>query len=205
MAMAAACSDIVSTTDWHCDAPDYGAHAHKYRIPEFQIPESEYSLISLTSWTDPSQSTLSTEIAAMFAPKVCGYRIPIFASPELSSSMNALESLATLKQDWDQAGGEPINRLSIQVAKVFLAQVPPHIRIAPQVVPMSLGRLQLEWHRGTRSLEIEFESPSLIHYLKWDSARSFEEENFIPVSNDWRAVNSLLSWFAQGSADAERG
>jgi hypothetical protein len=135
-------------------------------------------------------------------PDVAGYRLPLESIPEMRTSMKDLDGLTNLQHGWDQAGAEPISRYSIEVAKVFIAQLPSHLAISPKVVPMSLGRLQLEWHSGPRSLELEFESPSLMHFLKWDSSQGIEDEDVIPVTSDWRPANDLLAWFVQGSADA---
>jgi len=60
---------------------------------------------------------------------------------------------------------------------------------------MTRGRLQFEWHRGDRSLELEFETSDRLHYLKWDSDTNIEEENVISVS-DTDTIHSLLRWFA---------
>jgi hypothetical protein len=60
---------------------------------------------------------------------------------------------------------------------------------------MTRGRLQLEWHRGNRSLELEFESPGRIRYLKVDDDSGVEEESVIPTSQTALVV-ALLQWFA---------
>jgi hypothetical protein len=47
---------------------------------------------------------------------------------------------------------------------------------------MANGTLQLEWHSGTRSLELEFESPHSIRYLQWNPDEGIEEEGTLPVT-----------------------
>jgi hypothetical protein len=69
--------------------------------------------------------------------------------------------------------------------------VPSDIIETPVVVPMTRGRLQFEWHRGNRSLELEFESCDKIHFLKWDSDLGIEDEDIIPVT-DVAAIHALL-------------
>jgi hypothetical protein len=64
---------------------------------------------------------------------------------------------------------------------------------------MTRGRLQFEWHRGNRSLELDFETKDKLHYLKWDSDLGIEDEDVISVS-DVCGIHGLLRWFA-----AERG
>ena len=56
----------------------------------------------------------------------------------------------------------------VLVLYAFFRRLPDEIIVTPSVVPMTRGRLQFEWHRGNRSLELEFESIGRIHYLKAD-------------------------------------
>lgn len=58
---------------------------------------------------------------------------------------------------------------------------------------MTRGRLQLEWHHGPRSLEVEFELPDRLHYLKWDPALKVEDECIVPA--DVGQLQLLLDWF----------
>ena len=62
---------------------------------------------------------------------------------------------------------------------------------------MTRGRLQLEWHSGERSLELEFESPSQVHYLQWDPSEGIEEEDVLPLAQK-DENHSLIQWFVAG-------
>jgi hypothetical protein len=108
---------------------------------------------------------------------------------------HALEDLRRLNAGWDGYGAEPINSATIDAALRVVDQLPASLVDAPQVVPMTRGRLQLEWHRGNRSLELEFETPERLHYLKWDSDAGIEEEDVFP-SSQTQTVVELLRWFA---------
>ena len=66
---------------------------------------------------------------------------------------------------------------------------------------MTRGRLQFEWHRGNRSLELEFESPTLIHFLKYDPDHDVEEEDVFSVEHTTRLME-LLRWFGAGPSNA---
>ena len=59
---------------------------------------------------------------------------------------------------------------------------------------MTRGRLQLEWHRGRRSLELEIEDPTLVHYLKYDADHGIEEEATLPIG-ETSAMIGLVRWF----------
>jgi hypothetical protein len=71
----------------------------------------------------------------------------------------AIESLRALAPNWDGYGAPAIDADVIEAAKAFIAKLAENVASRPLVVPMSNGTLQLEWHDGPKSLELEFESP----------------------------------------------
>lgn len=107
-----------------------------------------------------------------------------------------LDRLKLLDEDWDGYGADPIDEQMIDLAHEFLYQYSSRFRTYPQIVPMTRGRLQFEWHRGNRSLEIEFEIPGEIHYLKWDSDQGIEDEDIVPLY-DRHTITALLDWFSK--------
>jgi hypothetical protein len=117
-----------------------------------------------------------------------------------SATLIALEQLKTLPPNWSGYPAIPIDRGVIQAAMEFIRALPSDIVTTPRVVPMTRGRLQFEWHRGNRSLELEFENSDRIHYLKWDSDAGIEEEDVIPV-RDTAKIQALLRWFAPEPVD----
>ena len=110
-----------------------------------------------------------------------------------------LDRLAALPANWDAEGAPPINPKIIQAAREFVARLPADIALVPAVVPSAEGTLQFEWNEDRRSLELEIESPSLVHYLKWDPDRGIEEEHVFDINDTDRAV-FLIHWFTQGAA-----
>ena len=64
---------------------------------------------------------------------------------------------------------------------------------------MSNGTLQLEWHDGPKSLELEFESPSSIRYLQWHPEQGIEAEDSFPLTKIDAAVD-LIRWFSSGTS-----
>ena len=105
------------------------------------------------------------------------------------------ENLRNLATDWNGYGAERIDPRIIQAARCLVDKLPTEALEVVKVVPMSRGRLQFEWHRGNRTLELEFETPTTIHYLQWDSDRSIEDEDVLSVSQVDEILR-LLSWFA---------
>jgi hypothetical protein len=110
---------------------------------------------------------------------------------------SALDSLRALAPNWDGYGAPTIDPAVIDAAKAFVAKLPADLVFPPCVVPMANGTLQLEWHRGPKSLELEFESPSSIRYLQWHPEQGIEHENSFPVTKVESAID-LIRWFANG-------
>ncbi len=111
----------------------------------------------------------------------------------------AIEALSTLKQNWDSYGAPPIDPNIVSAALKFVRLLPENIASRPRVVPMSPGNLQLEWHHGRKILELEFETPATIHFLKWDADKDFSEEDTFRVNEIDRAVD-LIQWFMSGAS-----
>lgn len=106
----------------------------------------------------------------------------------------SLDELQAFQANWDGYGAAPLDRLNLDAARRFVESLPDGAIPHPMVVPMTRGRVQLEWHRGNRSLELEFETPATIHYLQWDSDQGVETEDVISADRV-DALNGLLKWF----------
>jgi hypothetical protein len=105
----------------------------------------------------------------------------------------AIESLRALAPNWDGYGAPAIDADVIEAAKAFIAKLAENVASRPLVVPMSNGTLQLEWHDGPKSLELEFESPYSIRYLKWHPDRGVEKEDTFSTADVDTAVD-LIRW-----------
>jgi hypothetical protein len=114
----------------------------------------------------------------------------------------SLNKLGELRRDWNGYGAPPIDPEIIAKASEFINNFGAEFQGAPQVVPMTKGRLQFEWHRGNRSLEIEFEDSQTLHYLKWDSDQGLEDEDVISVV-DTHTITDLLLWFSSEERNAD--
>jgi hypothetical protein len=108
-----------------------------------------------------------------------------------------LDELEHLRAGWDYQGAPPIDKEIIAAVRVFVDFLPQHIATRPMIVPMSSGNVQLEWHHGRSTLELEFESPEKVHYLKWDPDNQIEVEDVIPVSQREQLID-LIRWFMKG-------
>ncbi len=103
-----------------------------------------------------------------------------------------LEALRDLQPNWDSYGARQISGEIIDVAIKFVKILPVHIP-PPRVVPMSQGRLQLEWHKKSCSLELEFTTKNDISYLKWNELTEWYSEGNGPMSE--KEILELIGWF----------
>jgi hypothetical protein len=117
------------------------------------------------------------------------------AKLDKSSLLGRIHDLSNLPRDWNGYGAVPIDPDIIQVAERIVSEMPNELVAAPQVVPMTRGRLQLEWHRDDRSRELEFESAEFVPSLKCDASAGIEEEDVIPIQQQGKILD-LLRWFS---------
>ena len=136
---------------------------------------------SATPGPVPGSGVTSTSVSERVAERLC--------------------ELSLLEANWDGYGAEPLSPEILAAATEFARWMSIETRFAaeqePTITPMTGGRLQFEWHHGPRSLELEFESPTEIHYLQWDSEAGLENEDVIPLA-DREAIAELMGWFAEG-------
>jgi hypothetical protein len=119
--------------------------------------------------------------------------------PDFVDAVGAdLDELSRLQPNWDGYGAPVIDPAVIAAARSFVGRLPENLVYRPRVVPTSGGGLQLEWHHGSKILELEFESPRAIHFLQWHPDAGVEEEATFPVTDTERAVD-LIQWFMSGT------
>jgi hypothetical protein len=152
--------------------------------------------MTLTTW-EPETAGTADIVDGRDRWILAGYYAPNFNEDVLRE----LVRLAALQPNWDAQGAKPINAEFIGAARSLVAALPPNLIWAPAVVPMAKGNLQFEWHDGPRSLELEFESPETIHYLKWHPEAGVEEEGCYSVRDTIQTVDAI-HWFMKGSSDA---
>jgi hypothetical protein len=119
----------------------------------------------------------------------------ITAELEVRQAWHAqLRKLAELQADWNGYGAEPIRQPILAAAHSLADWLPTEAGRLSQVVPMTRGRLQWEWHRGQKSLELELETPTTIRFLQWNPRQNVEVEDSVEVT-DRDAIAGLIAWF----------
>jgi hypothetical protein len=120
-------------------------------------------------------------------------------SHDFEAIAQEIQSLRLLKTNWDGYGAPTIDAAIIHAAARFVRSLPDLRVPRPRVTPMSPGNLQLEWHRGRKILELEFESAETIRFLQWNADENFSAEDAFRVSDIERAAE-LIRWFTAGVA-----
>jgi hypothetical protein len=110
-----------------------------------------------------------------------------------------LEALGELSPGWDGYNALSPSVEIVHAAVMFVRSLSDHIAPRPRVVPLVSGALQLEWADGERVLELEFESPTTIHYLRWDPQATVSDETDLPVESVSQ-VEGLIKWFTRRNA-----
>jgi hypothetical protein len=114
-----------------------------------------------------------------------------------------LRRVADLKPNWDSEEARPVGIEIITAAREFVSGLPNDLKETvgiPAVVPMTRGpeqsgNLQFEWGDGVRSLELEIENPTTVHFLQWHAGEGVEREDFFSIG-DIEAAVTLIRWFA---------
>jgi hypothetical protein len=121
--------------------------------------------------------------------------------------MRQFADLLRLPPDWDGYGANVIDPQPLVAAYRFSVDFLRINSPAPQVVPLSSGGVQLEWHREDVDLEIEFDvgSPPSAYFC--DSAVGEEHECVLPegtvLVREW--IARLECAFARGWSNGTVG
>ena len=91
----------------------------------------------------------------------------------LRATTNRLSELMRLEKGWDSYSGKPLSPPSAYFSMQLLLEVASDKTPAPHLVPTTSGGLQIEWHRGRRSLEILVRRPN--HVEVWSRSEDGAE------------------------------
>lgn len=137
------------------------------------------------------ETAIAEPSTAIWAPRV-SYFDPHFRQYVAAE----LDRLRHLQTGWDGYHAPVVNQAVIDAARNFIFDIPQNIVPRPRVVPLASGSLQFEWTSGDVALELEFESPTIIRYLKWNPSVGQPEEETVPL-NAREELEEILRWFAR--------
>ena len=92
-----------------------------------------------------------------------------------------LIEISNLSFNWDKHGGSPVKSELIYFTYNFLSSLLESNTHSPEIVPLSYGGIQVEWHDGDIDLEIEIESPYRVIVSFEDSRDGVEYEEELGI------------------------
>jgi hypothetical protein len=115
---------------------------------------------------------------------------------------------------WDGVQAKPIDPnvieavcqffdgLADEYGELFIKPGTETVCLIPHCVPLVSGGLQLEWHVGERILELEFETPDTIRYLKWWPGHDLADDEASYPAADLHRSAELIRWAFKGEQSA---
>jgi hypothetical protein len=145
-----------------------------HKPPEFLIDRS-------------ARVTMTQQVAGKERAESVQSTTPVPAAKWLNDTLEEVEQLSSLDQDWDGYGAERVSASAAMGAVNFLLKIAYPKLAAPEVVPVSDGGLQVEWHRNGIDFEVMFEPEEEPRALVEDRTSKAEPES---VAGD-EAINAL--------------
>ena len=109
------------------------------------------------------------------------------ASPPqwLDPTLRRIQELLTLGRDWDRRGSAAVRTYVLAFAYSMLSQVMGPTTLAPSIVPLGQGGIQLLWATPSVEVEVEVPQPNEIIVYQVDRATGHESE--------WQATTEFSS------------
>lgn len=113
--------------------------------------------------------------------KVAGYSLPqheLTPPRWIGEATRRCAELLRLNPNWDSYGAEKISPSIIRTVLLILVKLMKENTPFPDLVPISSGGVQIEWHINNVDLELEVLSPLrfVAYYLSQDDKTEWEEK-----------------------------
>jgi hypothetical protein len=107
--------------------------------------------------------------------------------PVVRKFVDALKMISALPAKWDSYSARPIAYKAIVNAIRLICETTFESTPTPQVIPVSSGSIQLEWHKGGIDLEIEIDEAGTV-------STYFEDTNSREEPQEWAASYNLAAF-----------
>jgi hypothetical protein len=107
-----------------------------------------------------------------------------------------MEAVIALEAGWDGSNGRPMTVDAFITALKVLEETMAWDTVAPTIVPVSDGGVQLEWHCAGVDLEVYIEPGGQISAWCREGSREWEED-FYPRARLSKELSLLTSAFCQ--------
>lgn len=108
----------------------------------------------------------------------------------------SLEQLLELDDNWDGRGSRAVSPDTALFAFQLLTQTMPPSGVAPAIVPLGNGALQLEWHTLAADLEVEVGKPNSVSV--WYASHESDDEQAFEATTDFLHLADLTWLVAKG-------
>jgi hypothetical protein len=116
--------------------------------------------------------------------------------PWINPLIEQFSRVLAVKTDFDGASARPITADALASTLTLLEETMAWDTVAPQIVPVSDGGLQLEWHCAGVDLEVYVDSDGRVSAWCREGSREWEED-FYPRSRLRKELSLLSSAFCQ--------
>jgi len=98
-------------------------------------------------------------------------------APWMKPTRDKLDHLAKLRDDnWDGRGSAAVRSDVLKFAWTILSQIMPYNGVAPGIIPLGHGGIQLEWTAPDKELELEITRPHEISGVLFNLQNNIEQE-----------------------------
>lgn len=128
--------------------------------------------------------------------------VPDSTVERMETALARIKSLASLESNWDSYGAVPLQRGAVLHAIRLVAAILQNEDVPlPAIVPTSEGGLQLEWHRGRATLEMEVLPDRTVEvFFLMPSGRTWEGRL---ANNQWRLETFLTQLLSENLSSAD--
>lgn len=166
--------------------------SHVTRLP-YALTDMEWDVQSVRPATTHNASLSESTFRKVVDEPAQAVK-PSFGPRWLAPTVDRLEHLLQLQNDWDSYGSVQILFENAEYAVRLLDFVMTPTAPAPFIAPTSGGSLQLEWHRRDLDLEIEILSPYNVFVSYEDltgTTTSWEAQITVDLTKVREAIHEL--------------
>jgi len=117
-------------------------------------------------------------------------------STRLDTGLKAIVGLARLKPNWDGYGSPAVQSAALEAAARVLSALDAQSPHAPQICPVAGGGVGIEWHVGTREVELEILPDGSVEFLTVVNGEPEEEGRL--VLDQLSSARRLVAWVSEG-------
>jgi hypothetical protein len=120
----------------------------------------------------------------------------------VAAALKQLQTMEALGANWDSYGSDAPTHLAVLTAHTLIWEVymwSTNARNRPvlpySVVPLSSGRVQVEWRGGAAAIEVEISSEGVLGYLLArgsEHSREYEEADNVPQSQILQLIRDVI-------------